>query len=200
MKFGAMILAAGASSRMGYPKALLKIGGKTFLRHIADTLLSAEIHNVVIVLGAKAELIEQQLDWFGGIVVTNSQWESGQLSSILRGLDVVEQKNLDAVFICPVDRPLITKHLMTAMMKIFSTKKKHIVVPTFGKRRGHPLLVGSAFFDELRNVSPLIGARQLLWNHPEEILEYATDSEGILRNVDTFEDYKKLEMNTNRNT
>ena len=82
----AIVLAAGASLRMGSPKALLKLSGKTFLQHIVDVLASAGVHDVVIVLGANANVIKTQLHWFRGTVVTNNDWNSGMLSSVIAGL------------------------------------------------------------------------------------------------------------------
>jgi molybdenum cofactor cytidylyltransferase len=196
MKFGAIILAAGASSRMGQPKALLKIGYKTFLQHLADILCRAGLDEIVMVLGAKAEEIEKHLGQFPGRIVVNEKWKSGQLSSILTGLDVLKLNNLDGVFICPVDRPSIAQNLITEMIVQFSNKKKQIVVPTFETRRGHPVLFGAAMFDELRKASHETGARQVLWNHPDKVLEYPTDNEGILVNIDTRKNYKDFAAQT----
>src|ERR1041385_8478469 len=134
----AIVLSAGSSNRMGTPKGLLKIGDKTFLRHIVDVLHSSRVLDVAIVLGSGAETIEQTLDWFDGKIVTNEEWERGQLSSIIAGLGVLEQKDLHGVMICPVDRPLISQSLIVDLLQAFWKSKKKIVVPVYGGQRGHP--------------------------------------------------------------
>ncbi|MEK6570094.1 MAG: nucleotidyltransferase family protein [Bacteroidota bacterium] len=186
----AMILAAGESSRMGSPKALLKIGQKTFLQYIADVLVSARVLDIVVVLGADASEIQKNLGWFRGKILINEDWQKGQLSSILVGLRAVEQKDLHGILICPVDCPLITQHLIVKMLHQFWTRHKPIVVPVYKGRRGHPVLIGRAFLAELERAPIEIGVRAVLWNHPDDVLEYQTEDDGVLTNIDTPEDYQ----------
>ena len=187
---GAIILAAGASTRMGSPKALLRIGEKTFLQHIVDALTEAGVHDIVIVLGAHAQTIQQDLGWFHRTVVINKQWERGQLSSTITGLHTLSTQNLEAILLCPVDRPLITPTLISGMIKSFKNNRTQIVVPTYSGRRGHPLLVGSSLFHELEHLTGQLGVRELLSNHRNDVLEFSTDNDGIVQNIDTPEDYE----------
>ncbi len=187
----AIILAAGESSRMGTPKALLKIGDKTFLQHIVDVLNSARVLDVVIVLGADAAEVQKSLWWFKGKVAVNQDWQRGQLSSILLGLRYVEQADLHGVLICPVDRPLISQAVLVGMLHQFYTKHQPLVVPTYRGQRGHPLLIGKGMFPELELASMEIGARALLWNHFDKVLEYPTEDEGVILNIDTPEIYQE---------
>jgi molybdenum cofactor cytidylyltransferase len=187
----AIVLSAGSSNRMGTPKGLLKIGDKTFLRHIVDVLHSSRVLDVAIVLGSGAETIEQTLDWFDGKIVTNEEWERGQLSSIIAGLGVLEQKDLHGVMICPVDRPFISQSLIVDLLQAFWKSKKKIIVPVYGGQRGHPVIFSIELFEELRNAPLDIGARAVVHAHPEELCEVRTDEEGITINIDTPEDYDK---------
>jgi len=191
MNVGAIVLAAGASLRMGSPKALLRIGEETFVQHVVGQLHSAGVSDVVIVLGADAEGIRNSLSWFGGTIIINGDWKGGQLSSVIAGLDALSHRQLDGVMICPVDRPLITNTLISHLLKAFRESGKSIVVPVFRGRRGHPTLFSSAVFDELRAAPLNVGARHVARNHPNDIHELITSEEGTLINIDMPEDYKR---------
>jgi molybdenum cofactor cytidylyltransferase len=186
-----IILAAGESSRMGTPKALLKIGQKSFVQHIVDVLVASRVLDIVIVLGADANTIQNQLNWFKGKTVINEEWKRGQLSSILSGLQAVDQKDLHGVLIWPVDRPLVSQHVIVGMLHQFWTKHKRIVVPVYRGQRGHPLLIGTTLFGDLEKSPVDIGARAILWNHPNDVLEYQTEEEGVVVNIDSPDDYQK---------
>jgi molybdenum cofactor cytidylyltransferase len=188
---GAVVLAAGASYRMGSPKALLRIGGNTFVQHIVDVLHSAGVHDVVIVLGAEAELIQQTLYWFDGKVIVNENWKQGQLTSIIAGLSVLNQ-TFPGLLICPVDHPLITKSLIIDLVGAFQKSGKKIVVPVNEGRRGHPVIFSSDLFGELRNASLEVGARQLIRSHPDDVHELVTNEVGVVLNIDTPDEYQKV--------
>jgi molybdenum cofactor cytidylyltransferase len=185
----AIVLAAGASVRMGSPKALLKISGKTFLQHIVDVLASAGVHDVVLVLGANADVIKRQLDWFRGTVVTNNDWNFGMLSSVIAGLGALGRPDIDGALFCPVDHPLITKEIVEGMVQAFSQSHKQIVIPTYQGRRGHPVLFHSSLFPELIAAPMAVGARAVVHNHEKDLAEMATEDEGVIINIDTPEDY-----------
>jgi molybdenum cofactor cytidylyltransferase len=185
-----IILAAGKSTRMGSPKALLKIGDKSFAQHIVATLIASRVLDIVLVLGADAEPIQNQLNWFEGKPVINKEWEKGQLSSVLLGLRAVERQDLHGVLIWPVDRPLVSRHVVVGMLHQFWTKHKQIVVPIYKGRRGHPVLFGKDLFHDLESAPMEVGARKVLQDHPNDVLEYQTEEEGIVINIDSPEDYQ----------
>jgi molybdenum cofactor cytidylyltransferase len=191
----AIVLSAGSSQRMGTSKCLLKIGEKTFLQHIVEVLHSARVLDVVVVLGAEAEEIQKTLTWFDGKVVVNNDWQKGQLSSIICGLNALDLSKTDpeeihGAVICPIDHPLISQSLLVDLLQAFWKSKKDIIIPTFKGKRGHPVIFRSLLFDELKKSSLDVGAREVVHNHPEDICEVATDEEGILMNIDTPEDYE----------
>ena len=185
---GAVVLGAGASYRMGSPKALLKIDGKTFLDHVVGVLRSAGIRDIVIVLGADADEIRKSLT-FDGPIVVNDRWEQGQLTSIIAGLGAFPTGELDGVLICPVDRPLMTPPLVRGLLAAFENSKEKIVVPVFHGRRGHPAIFPRNKFDELRNAPAEIGARHLLRENPHDVVEVITEEEGAVINIDTQDEY-----------
>ncbi|MBI3766656.1 MAG: nucleotidyltransferase family protein [Ignavibacteriales bacterium] len=179
---------------MNFPKALLHIHGRTFLEHIVRTLRTAEIQNVVIVLGADAEVIRKQLRWYEGTVVINEHWELGQLSSLLTGLDSLSPFLPDGILIWPVDRPLVETTTVSSLVQQFQACTDKTIVPTYHGKRGHPVIFGRVMFSELATVAEDIGARALLWHHPEKVLEHITDDDGVIINIDTPEDYEENVM------
>ncbi len=185
----AVILAAGASQRMGSPKALLKIGDATFLQHISAVLSSVRITTQAIVLGSDAGRIQPSLSWFSGKVVINEGWEKGQLSSICCGLDAVEGPDCHGILLWPVDRPFVTGIVCVDLLQAFWTSGRQIVVPVHHGKRGHPVLFGASLFDELRALPHDVGARGILHRHPGDVYEVETSEEGTILNIDTPEDY-----------
>lgn len=195
-----IILAAGSSQRMGSPKALLKIGEKTFLQHIVEALHSARIIDNVIVLGSGAEEIQKTLSWFEGKVAVNNDWQKGQLTSIITGLNNLdmtktETEEIHGAIICPVDHPLLTQSLLVDLLQGYWLSKKRIIIPTHQGQRGHPVIFDRELFDEIRNAPLDIGARAVVRNHEDDVLEVNVDDEGVLINIDSPDDYKKYILN-----
>ncbi len=187
-----IILAAGESERMGQPKALLKIGKKTFLQHIAGVLQEAAVDHIVIVLGAEREKIQKELSWFTGKIVVNKPFQEGQLSSIIAGLKEVEKNpEADGAFIWPVDHPIVSADLLATMVQEFYRLTPFIVLPKWKGQRGHPVLFAKILFDKLRSAPLNVGARAVVHDHAEDVLEIETDEEGVVMNIDTPEDYQK---------
>ncbi|MBI5215046.1 MAG: nucleotidyltransferase family protein [Ignavibacteriae bacterium] len=189
-----VILAAGASSRMGTPKPLLKIGEETFLQRIVRVLHSARVMENILVLGSHAEQLQASLSWFDGKIVVNNHWEQGQMCSLRAGLSAVEIEKAHGVIVCPVDRPLLTQSLVVDLLQGFWKSNKNIVLPKYNERRGHPVIFGTSMFDALQTAPMNESARFIIHNHPEEILEVPVDEEGVLVNIDTPDDYKFLQM------
>jgi molybdenum cofactor cytidylyltransferase len=187
----AILLSAGSSQRMGTPKALLKIGDKTFLQHLVDAVQGAGIKDVHIVLGAEAETLQSQLSWYHGNVVVNADWQSGQLSSILTGINSLNVETCSGVLICPVDHPLVTSLVIKGLVRAFEDSKKHIVVPTYQGHRGHPIVLSKVLFQEINDAPAEIGLRNVVHAHEGDIREVAIEEQGVLINIDTPDDYQK---------
>ena len=187
----AIVLADDESPQIGSPRALLKIEEKTFLQHIVDLLISARVLDIVLVLGTDAAEIQKSFDWFKGKVVLKGSQQRGELSSILAGLCVVEEKDLHGILVWPVERPLVTQVVIVEMLHKFWTQHKSIVVPSCNGRRGYPILVGKALLPELEKVSMNLDMHAFVSNYPEEIIEYQTDNEGVVISIDTPEVYEE---------
>ena len=191
----AIVLAAGESGRMGTPKALLRIGGKTFIRHIVDVLNSSEVEKVVVVLGANAEEIKRELAGLDVTLAINQNYSSGQLSSVLKGIETVEPISPDGVLLHTVDNPMVDSDVINALVTKFSETSCLIALPTFKGKRGHPVLFSAKLFGELKKAPPDIGARSVVWSHATEVVEVETKDEGIICDIDTREDYENLQRN-----
>ncbi|MDI6803544.1 MAG: nucleotidyltransferase family protein [Bacteroidota bacterium] len=185
-----VILAAGESIRMGSPKALLQIKGKTFLQHLVATLRNAGLHEISVVLGHDSDKIIAQLPDLKIDFVINENYQKGQLSSIQVAIKSAPN-DCDAIMICPIDRPLISSELIKKLIEAYSKTKPPIVVPIFDAKRGHPIIFSSSLFSELMRAPHDIGARAVVWAHHNEVIEVPTGEEGILINVDTPEIFEK---------
>jgi len=186
-----IILAAGASSRMGADKALLRWGERTFLEHLLAVLREAGAEPLRVVAGANAAAIEKATPLEPGELVTNINWERGQLSSLIAGLDSLPRE-CEAALVCLVDHPCVSSKLLRALMESFRETHSAIVVPTFQGRRGHPVLFAASLFDELRAAPPIQGARYVVHQHAADILVVPTEEEGIVLNTNDAAAFEKV--------
>jgi molybdenum cofactor cytidylyltransferase len=180
----AVILGAGESRRMGSPKALVPFRGLTFVEHLLAATRHPRIGAVRIVLGAGADDIRARLRAGVSEIVVNEGWEKGPLSSIQAALKSLGSEDVEGALICPVDHPLVTLHLVAAMIQTFDSTRGLIVVPTYHGRRGHPVLFRSSLFPELMEAPMDIGARAVVRAHPNEIATVPTEEEGVILNLD----------------
>lgn len=179
---GAIVLAAGASSRMGRPKATLPAGGgASFLEAILATLGAAGADASIAVV---APGFEPPCPF-----VTNPDPSRGMLSSVQCGLRALPP-GLDAVLVWPVDHPLVEVTTVAAMIAAFRAGGHSVVVPAFRGLRGHPVLFASAVLPELDAADPAQGARAVVHAHADR-LELAVDDPGVVGDIDTPEDYRR---------
>ena len=202
----AIVLAAGKSSRMGRPKALLPIGssGDVFLTRIITQLRAGGADRIIVVLGGhaaeiRASLLAHRSLGEGGpadstlTVVDNPQFESGQLSSLLVGIDAADKPGVDAVMVTLVDLPLITAATVRAVLDAHRRSPgAPLVRPRRGERHGHPVIFHRMLFDELRRADPSKGAKPVVHAHAAEEVNVDVDDDGAFIDVDTPDDYKRL--------
>ena len=187
----AVILAAGESSRMGRPKPLLPIKEESFLQHIIGILKSSKVGAVKAVLGHKADEIQRKTDFSGCEVVINKDYKQGQLSSLITAINSLPKEGVDGILLCLVDHPYISTSLVNRMIDSFYQSEKYIIVPTYKAKRGHPVIFSNQLFPELLKASPKVGAREVLRNNPDKILELATEERGIIKDIDLPQDVKE---------
>jgi len=189
----AIVLSAGESRRMGSPKALLPIKGKTFIEEIVSSLKATKVAKIIVVLGHNPEQIKSKIAPLSITIVINPDYLKGQLSSLIaaiRSLQADAQK-VDAVLVHLVDHPFISRSLVNEMIDRFYESKKLIVIPTHKGKRGHPVLLSRRLFLELLNAPLDQGAKAVVRAHRDETLELETDDEGVIIDIDTPDEYRQ---------
>ena len=194
----AIVLAAGDSTRMGSPKALLPDGaGRVFITRILHTLAAAGVSDVTIVTGAlharivhaiAADVPRHTLVRFA----RNPDPSRGQLSSMLTGLDVADAAGVDAVMVTLADVPFVDPATVRAVLDRFRVTRAPIVRPARGERHGHPVLFARTLFHELRNADETLGAKTVVRAHAAEIVNVDVEDHGSLLDVDTHDEYQRL--------
>ncbi len=185
----AIILAAGESKRMTKPKPLLTFGDHTFLEQIISVLKLSAVDRITVVLGAETKTVRKSIDLSGTDVVINKEYSKGQLSSLIAAIEDTSKES-EAILVCLVDMPFITKEVVNAIISKFKETGNPIIVPVFNKKRGHPVLFSRSLFNELLNAPKEQGARYVLYSNEERIFELETSESGILVGINTPEDYK----------
>jgi molybdenum cofactor cytidylyltransferase len=187
----AAILAAGESKRMGQPKALVPFQGSTFVDHLIAATRHPRVGITRVVLGAGADGIRANLNIDPSWIVVNADWPTGQLSSIHAAIRSLPAGGTEGILVCPVDHPLVSAHLVAALLAAFDSGGKRIVLPKHNGRRGHPVLFAAALYEELLAAPVTVGARQVVWNHAAEVAEVETEEEGVTLNLNDPETVRR---------
>ena len=185
----AIILGAGESSRMGKPKLLLPFGDRTMIGTVISNVLASSVEKVIVVLGSNYESHHQAINDYPVEIVNNERYREGMLSSVKCGLKAVSDA-ADAVMVLLGDQPMIQAGEMDQLIESYRDSEKEIAIATHGNKRGHPILFGRKFISEIAGYPGEASLRDLLQNHPSEILEMKTGNDGILRDIDTESDYQ----------
>ena len=187
----AVVLAAGASTRMGRPKAFLPVEGISFIERIVRALDDTNVDKTLVVLGHNADAMGEAIAYLGVDTAVNPDFSRGQLSSLQVAIRALDGEPVEAILVHLVDHPYIESTLVNRMIERFYDDKKLIVVPSFAGRRGHPVLFSSKLFPEFMAASLDTGAKPVVRGHPGETLELETEDKGILVDIDTPEEYQK---------
>lgn len=171
MSIGAVILAAGASSRMGTPKQILKLAGQSLLRRAALAALDAHCSPVVIVTGAHAELSRRELDGLDVHEAFNPQWATGMASSIRTGVERLLDIDPDAsaLILTLCDQPHVTAEVISALAAAHRATRATAIASTYAGTFGVPALFSRPLFAELTSLEGPAGAKQVLAAHAPHI-------------------------------
>jgi len=184
-----IILAAGASQRMGQPKPLLLWRGKPFVCHVARTALDAGLTPVVIVIGAHAEEVWAALADLPVEIVYNPNWAEGQSTSVQAGLQSLPPETDAAVFLL-ADQPHIPAALVRALLEQHAQTGAPIVAPLIGEQRGNPVLFDRSTFPDLMSLRGDAGGRLIFSRY--RVVYVPWHDPSLLLDVDTLEDYERL--------
>ena len=190
MTTGAVILAAGSSSRMGSPKQILHYRGESLLRRAALAALGAGCAPVIVVTGAHAELSRRELHGLDVREAFNPHWETGMASSIRAGLEGVVNSDVAAAVFTLCDQPHVTAEVISALIEAHRITGSTVVASTYGGSFGVPALFGRSLFPELATLEGAAGAKQVIQRHASNA--HSIPFAGGEVDVDTPEDYARL--------
>jgi len=192
-----VILAAGDSTRMGSPKALLLTPeGRTFIATIAHTFAEAGINDIVVVTGRDHDRITEALSEASLTtpprIVRNPNPSRGQLSSLLTAMDAVVGPDTEAIVVTLVDVPMLKAETVRLVIAEWNRTRAAIVRPAIGDRHGHPVVFDRGVFAELRGAPEDVGAKSVVRAHGREVINVPVEDQGCLVDVDTPSDYQAL--------
>ncbi len=188
---GGIVLAAGASRRMGSPKAFLRIRGKTFLEYALGLLEAAPCARIVVVCPPGRKNAFDQPAPSVAEVVENPLPERGMLSSLSIGFDAMPE-SVTHVLVTLVDTPLIRHETITHLLAECRLRADRVIVPTHDGEPGHPILIPRAIWAPMAAWQGPMGAQGFLRANPHLVSERAVPDPGILRDIDTPEELTSL--------
>jgi molybdenum cofactor cytidylyltransferase len=189
---GVIILAAGASVRLGTPKQLLQYRAENLLRHTVKVAIASGCRPIVVVLGAQAERLATEVQQLPVCVVENKRWPDGMSSSIQTGLTVLQslQPSVRAAVMLLCDQPFVTASLIQQLIKVQYRTEKLIVASEYANTVGIPALFSRDLFPVLMALQADRGARYMLQTHAQAVARVLFPLGEI--DIDTPSDYEKF--------
>jgi molybdenum cofactor cytidylyltransferase len=194
---GIIILAAGASTRMGTPKQLLPIQDQTLLTKSLHAAIGSSAKNLLVVLGANEDSLREAIKSYPVIIVNNTTWKNGIGNSIKVGLKSLMNSRsiLDGVVITVCDQPLLTSQHLTKLIERCKQTEGKIIASRYASTIGTPVCFPEKYFQHLFALEDHEGAKKIIQRFPNEVL--AIDFPGGEIDLDTMEDYKAFTNNQN---
>jgi CTP:molybdopterin cytidylyltransferase MocA len=199
MTLAGVVLAAGASTRMGRPKALLPLDESTYVESVCRSLSAGGADPLIVVLGADADPIRGAVDGLDAEVVLNLDWEQGMLSSLQAAIRVLERSaDAEALLMALVDLPRIRAATVAALIDGWRRSRAPVVVPRCRGKKGHPVVIGRALWSELLSADPSGGARPVLARYAEQSAAVDVDDPWILQDADTPAEHRRMQKGVRR--
>jgi len=194
----AVILAAGDSVRMGEPKALLQLNGQSFIEIIITRLKDAGFEEIMVVAGIHYKNITQHLATERDIrLLNNTNPEQGQLSSLQLAIPELNTVTTGMLMVL-VDHPLVTQASYRKFYESAHSHSSNIIVPVYNDKKGHPVYFSRLFFEPLLKAPLSEGARYVVRGNPDAVHLLHLEDPGILKDIDTPEEYERYIKNTVR--
>jgi len=192
-----ILLSAGSSERFGSPKALAKLHEVTVIEHLQKLLLSTQVGEVIVVLGAQADQIKPHLLNHKSIKsVYNKDHNLGQTSSFKAGLLNVS-KHVLGVMLLPVDYPFISVDSINLLNQCFLEQHPAVLIPTFKGKKGHPPLFSIDLRDEFLALGNEQGLNTIAHAHQADTTILPVNDDGIIRTFNTKEEFESMKLSTN---
>jgi len=196
-RIAAVVLAAGASTRMGTAKQLLQIDGRPLVQHVLDNVQRSGVGEIILVLGHSAAAIQRELKLEGAKVVLNENFLQGMGTSLKSGLARVDSQ-VQAALIILADQPFVRPETLDQLIAAHERTRAQIVIPTYRGFRGNPVLLDRSVFPEVMGLSGDIGCRAIFGEHQDGIVKLEVGDVGILLDIDQKKDYESLRNSKNR--
>jgi molybdenum cofactor cytidylyltransferase len=193
LRYSAVVLAAGASTRMaGRHKLLLPLGAEPVIRRTVRAVLGASPAEVVVVTGNNAEAAAEALDGLEARIEFNPRYVEGQMTSVAAGVAALSA-SCDAVMICLGDMALLESADYAELAQAFAARPRgSILVPQRGGIRGNPVVFASSFIPDVLAGNRNLGCRKLIADHPEDVHVYEPGHDRFFVDLDTPADYARL--------
>ncbi len=183
---GAVVLAAGASSRMGHPKGLSIEAEQPLILRMVRALKQEDFHPRVVVLGAHAAEYLKVLPEHDVVPVLNEHWLEGRTGSVQVGLTRAKEGE-EGVLLWPVDHPLVRPGTLRDLALTSKARGAAWTVPSYHGRRGHPVMLGSQAVREVLTYARSDPLHRFPHEHPQDVLEVPVEDPGVADNLDTPE-------------
>jgi molybdenum cofactor cytidylyltransferase len=189
-----VLLAAGASRRLGFPKQLLRLNGETLLHRTARLALLVGVNPMYVVLGSRADELRNELSDLPVDVIVNADWETGMASSLKAGIEYMREadQSPDCLLVLVCDQTGLTEGHLQRLLVESAVHQGRMVASGYGEKVGVPAIFPSTCFDDLMAIQGDGGARELLRQNTTEVI-IVSFPEGAL-DIDTAQDAMKADL------
>jgi len=187
----AIILAAGSATRMGVAKQLLRLDNRPLLQHVLDNVRASDAGEIIVVLGASADVIRGEIDADDARVVLNENYRDGMGTTLKVGISALNSE-VAAALIVLADQPFVRPETLNRLIAEHERSKAQIVIPMYRGFRGNPVLIDRSVFLEVMAIGGDMGCRAIFGDHLEGIVKVPVDDAGILLDIDRESDFEAL--------
>ena len=202
-----IVLAAGASTRMGQAKAALPFGhtGETIVSQVVRTMLRGGVPDVTVVAGAHIDAVRGAMPSHEprARVIEHADWQLGQLSSLLKGLDAIDHPLLEAAVVTLVDVPMVLPSTVSAVIAEWRRTRAPIIRPASSaqgaqgaenaERHGHPVIFDRSVFADLRTADLGVGAKAVFAKYRDRVVNVEVEDPGAFEDIDTPGEYERMQ-------
>jgi molybdenum cofactor cytidylyltransferase len=188
-----IVLAGGASTRMGMPKQLLQFGERSLIGHVVEVAIASVCNPIIVVLGASSDRIKPEVERLDVRVVENPHWAEGMSTSIRTGIKTLKALNpeVEAVVLMLCDQPFVSTQIIDRLVASYRATGKPIIASEYAEISGVPALFSRALFSELTALSDDVGARQVIKQHAQAVFGVPFPEGAI--DLDTPKDYEAFQ-------